>query len=125
MEYSLALYSKDKVVFSSVESGLRPLFSCIQACIGKFDGCTLEDKVVGLAAARLIVYSGMISKVITPIASKKAVELLKSKGIEITAEQVVDRILTKDRKNTCPMEQKAMQMDNIEFYKDLQKIFTG
>lgn len=77
MMESLVLYNGDEVIFSSDKSGLRPLLECIQK--GK-KGDRLFDKVIGLAAARLIAHSGIACVVSTPIISKPAVDYLKKKG---------------------------------------------
>ena len=124
MANSLELLHNGKRVYTSDKSGLRPLVWCIIECKDKYGSCTLYDKVVGLAAARLIAYSAMISKVITPLASKLAEEHLRTNKIKIDAGKVVDNILTKDRSDICPMEQRAMKMDNKAFFLELKKIFT-
>tara|TARA_Y100000310_G_C20550112_1_gene747636 strand:- start:592 stop:990 length:399 start_codon:yes stop_codon:yes gene_type:complete len=124
-KYSLALVSDGKVVFSSLKSGLRPLFECVNEFRGKSEGCEVHDKVVGLAAARLIVYSGMIKGVCTLTCSKLAEELLKKEGVELSAENIVDNILTGDKTNVCPMEVKAIGISNEEFYLAMKKRFDG
>lgn len=123
-DYSLVLIKNDGVVYSSANSGLRPLVECVCKFKGKFRDCILHDKVVGLAAARLIVYSGMISSVITNVSSKSAKELLDKSWIELNAGSVVDNILTKDKLSVCPMELKAMGMDNEPFFLHIKKRFA-
>ena len=118
--YSLALLKDGKIIFSSDKKGLRPLVECVDKY--KLKGCILHDKVIGLAAARLIVYSGMIHSVLAGIVSKKARDLLEENHIGVTADMVVEKILDQKRKDTCPMERKAEEMtDNQEFFLDLKK----
>ncbi len=110
-DFSLVLIKNKKVIYSSKESGLKPLVECVNKF--KLKNCVLYDKVVGLAAARLIVYSKMISNVITPVCSKQAKELLTKNKIKIEAEQIVDNI-------DCPMEKMAIETeDNELFFKEL------
>lgn len=113
---SLILYSGERVVYESDGSGLRPLLLCILENMGKYEDCRLFDKVIGLAAARLIVYSKMIADVDTLLASRLAIEHLEKNSIEIKAEKIVDNILTEDKEDTCPMEKKATAMEDKEFF---------
>jgi len=120
-KYSLALIKGNKIVFSSKSSGLRPLAECVKKYKSKIKDCILHDKIIGLAAARLVVYSEMINGVFTSIASKPAIELLKNGNIKLSAQNIVDNILTKDKKNICPMELKAMKIeDNGKFFAEIK-----
>lgn len=120
-KYSLALLEGNKLIYSSQDKGLRPLFDCL----GKYkekSGLILHDKVIGLAAARLIVYSGMIAEVITMIASIPAKKFLEDNGIIVKAFDVAANIMTMDRSTVCPGEVIAL---NTEARKDfIQKIKT-
>jgi hypothetical protein len=116
MQHTLELVSGGIVVSSSYDSGLRPLYNCVTKTKGKYPGATLHDKVVGLAAARLVVYSGTIKRVVTPLASQPAVDYLNSKRIEIVAQSIVPNILKKDQSGLCPMEEKALSTTDDEFY---------
>jgi hypothetical protein len=121
-QYSLALIKDNEMIFSSKESCLRTLAETVAKFKGKLADCVLHDKVVGLAAARLIVYSGMISSVMTPLLSMQAKELLENENIAMDAEAVVDNIMNKDRSGICPMEKKAQETDdNKEFSLELFK----
>jgi hypothetical protein len=118
-KYSLALIKDDKIIHSSKAGGLRPLAECVQKFIGKTGGCTLHDKVVGLAAARIIAHSRMIDRVITLAASKPAAQHLREAGIALEAGETVECILNRDRTQTCPMEQKALAAkDDKTFYEE-------
>jgi len=125
-KYSLALIKDNEVVYSSEKSGLRPVFECVSACKGKFNNCILHDKVMGLAAARVVVYSGMISEVITLVASRLAKDLLEKNNIKLTACNIVENILTKDKSRICPGELKAQQItDNRDFFMHLNGIYSN
>jgi len=123
-QYSLALIKDDKIIFSSDKSGLRPLIECIKKSKGKEANCILFDKVIGLAAARCIIYSGFISNVIAGTASEKAIESLEKNSIKVKAATIVKNICNKDRTGICPMEKKALEAaDNATFYNELAAIF--
>ena len=77
-----------------------------------------------MAAARLIVYSGIVSSVVTKVCSKLAKELLDKSGIEVGAGAVVDNILNWDKSDVCPMEKKAVGMENEEFFSEMSGKFV-
>ena len=113
-EYSLALIEKDKIVFSSRESGLRPLWECLKRFHDSKRNFILFDKVIGLAAAKLIVHSQIISRIETPLVSEPAKMFLEEHNISIKAHQIVPNILTKDRRATCPGEIIALNISGTD-----------
>jgi hypothetical protein len=122
-KYSLALIRDGEIIFSSEKSGIRPLVECAERFMGKLAGCELHDKVIGLAAARIIAYSGIASNIIAGTASKHAVELLEQEGISTRAGDIVEGILNKDRTAPCPMEKRALlHDDNGAFFIEVKKI---
>jgi hypothetical protein len=122
--YSLVLMKDDKIVYSSSLSGLRPLLECVIKYKGKIEGCTLYDKVIGLAAAKIAFYSGFIEEVKTPLASISAFDYLEKKKIPVLANETVDKICNKDKTGMCPMEERALRtQDEEELFKELRKIF--
>jgi hypothetical protein len=106
--YSLALFHEGRIIFYSEKEGLRPLVECIRACRGRFSGCELHDRAIGLAAAKLVVASGgLITRIVTRRASARAVTLLESASVPLAADEVVPVLLNRDRTGPCLMEQKA------------------
>ncbi len=103
-KYSLALVQDDKIIFSSQENGLKPLWECLEKYRESKNTFILFDKVIGLAAAKLVVYSGIISRIQTLLVSRPAKIFLEESGIPIKAKNTVENILTKDRQSICPGE---------------------
>lgn len=66
----------------------------------------MVDKIVGRAAALLFVL-GKVERVITPLASESAIDVLDAAGIEWFAERRIPYIVNRDRTGMCPMEQLA------------------
>jgi hypothetical protein len=62
-KYSLALIQGNKIIYSSQSNGLKPLWDCLENYRQTKDSFILYDKVIGLAAAKLIVYSKIISEI--------------------------------------------------------------
>lgn len=120
-KYSLALFEGNNLIYCSEDKGLRPLFDCLEKNKGK-SGLILHDKVIGLAAAKLVIYSGIIAEVVTGVASIPAKKFLEDNGIIVKAFDVAANIMTMDRSTVCPGEVIAL---NTEARKDfIQKIKT-
>ena len=107
-KYTLALIEEDKVIYSSERHGLQPLMDCI-ADNSKKKNLVLHDKVMGLAAAKLIVYAAIISSIFTTLVSRPAKKFLEENGIQIIADEIVENIMTRDRSAVCPGEIIAMK----------------
>ncbi len=124
--YSLALFHEDRMVFSSVKEGLRPLVECIRACRGRFSGCELHDRAIGLAAAKLVVATGgMIARISTRRASARAVALLGQHAVPLVAGETVPVLLNRDRSGPCLMEQKASATeDPQQFLREIDAFFS-
>ena len=111
-DYSLAMFCDGSRVFTSSEPGLKPLVEWLEIYRGKYQGCLLHDKVVGLAAAKLIVYSGLISEVVTGVSSAPAKYFLLDRGVSVRAALCADNILTRDGTAICPGEVIALETDD-------------
>lgn len=109
-QYTLALFDGGIMVCSSQDKGLRPLFDCLEQHKDK-TGLILHDRVIGLAAAKLIVYSGIIAEVITRVVSTPAKKFLDDNGIVIRASHVAANIMTKDGSAVCPGE--VIALDSV------------
>ena len=122
-DYSLALLDSNKrMIFSSREKHLKPLLECIKKFRGNASSCILYDRVIGLAAARLIAYSLFISEVITPVASENAASFLKKENISLKAGKIVKNILNSKKDALCPMENLALKItDSKEFYEKITR----
>lgn len=124
--YSLALLHEGEIVHSSRGRGIMPLVACLEECRSHYRDCVLHDKVIGLAAAKLIFYSGVITGVITEVASKAAGDFLEEKGITLTAGKIVVNILTADRLAVCPGEIIAATADDYKsLVERLRKMLRG
>jgi hypothetical protein len=117
--YSLALLEGEKLIYSACGGGLRPLWDTLEKFQEK-SGLILHDKVMGLAAARLVVHSGMIAEIVTMVASLPAKQFLEHNGIALNAFDVAANILTKDKSAVCPGEVIALSTSDSEAF--LQKI---
>jgi len=106
--YDLALVKDDKLITSSRGRGLKPLLILLGDQIGQQTDCLLFDKIVGLAGARLIAMSGLVTRVQAKCASSRAMAHLQAQGIDIQSEIVVDQINNREGTDSCPMEKIAL-----------------
>ncbi len=123
--YSLALLEGERVIHSARGAGLRPLWEALEKFKGK-SGLILHDKVIGLAAAKLVVHSGIITEIITSLASWPARKFAEENSIRLQAYDVVDNILTRDKSAVCPGEVIALETnDPHEFLRRINAMMAG
>ncbi|MDK2849668.1 MAG: hypothetical protein PWP03_240 [Candidatus Woesearchaeota archaeon] len=125
MNHSIALYCGGQAVYSSDGTQIKPLFDLVKKFKGShYKNCTLYDKVVGLAAARLIVFSNIITKVNAHLISKLGLEYLLKNNIEVEYDILTDKILNHDQTDMCPMEKASLTRTDEEFYNYLDELFN-
>jgi len=115
--HSLLVYQKGKISFQD-EHGIQPLL--IQIKNKGLKDAVVIDKVIGKAAALLMVY-GKVKQVHTNIIAKDAIIVFDKYKIEYSYNKVVDYIQNVKKDGLCPMEQKVF---NIDSPKKAYKIFT-
>ena len=125
-KYALALFHGGAMVYSSMNQGIAPLVECIEACVPRYWDCLLHDRVIGLAAAKLVVASGMISSVVAGVSSQPAVDFLRGRGIPMESGATVPRIMARDGVSLCPMEQRALATADPDlFFNELRNFFRN
>jgi len=110
---TLALIHEGQVIYSSREGGLQPLIDGLAACRGRYRNALLRDRVVGLAAARLVAPTGVVQTVVARTISQSALTFLEAHQIVVQADEVVDQILTADRTAPCPAEILALEVEDL------------
>lgn len=103
---------------------MRPLWDALEKFQGR-SGLILYDKVIGLAAAILIVRSGIVAEIHTKVASRPAVEFLEKNGIVLHAADVAANILTRDQSAICPGEIIALGCSNADELMRSIRAFLG
>ena len=109
-KYTLALFSQGHIVFESNESRLKPLVEMVQIYKGQETNCELHDKIVGLASAKIIVASKIVTELHAGVMSKPARDFLRPTEINFTFQELTDGIKNNDKTGPCPMEVKAMEI---------------
>lgn len=111
--HTIVIYKNDASVFVSDDRGVVPLMKLLQEDKSQLIDSIVVDKVIGKAAALLMVFAG-VKEVFTPTISSPAVEVFKNHDIKITFDSEVDRIINRKGDDLCPMETLCLDIDNPE-----------
>lgn len=101
------------VVKTFDDAGLRALVTLLTTSPQTLWGADVADKVVGRAAAALLIRGG-IKRLYTPLISETAIRLLKNSTINFTYDASVPYIQNKARDGMCPMEALALRASDAE-----------
>jgi hypothetical protein len=112
---SLQVYKDDNLVYASREKMLLPLLKYIKAYATKYQQVTIFDKIVGNAAALLLVLADC-RQVYSPLASESALKTLNEHGIVYQIDQVVPYIQKPGTGKICPMEKMSWDKTPDAFY---------
>ncbi|MCH5147010.1 MAG: DUF1893 domain-containing protein [Clostridiales bacterium] len=91
------------------EHGVKTLLS-LQSALA---GASVADKVVGKAAAMLLVRGGAI-EVYAEVVSEPALEVFKRHGVPCVFGELVPNIINRNKTGICPMEQAVLDENDIE-----------
>lgn len=116
-DHSLLVYKDGNISFQD-EHGIQPLL--IQIKKKGLKNAVAVDKVIGKAAALLMVY-GKVKQVHTNIIAKDAIPVFEKYKVEYSYNEVVDYIQNNKKDGLCPMEQKVLKVNSP---KKAYKIFT-
>ncbi len=107
---TLVVISNEEV-FTSQERGVKPLLHLLTEKKGFLKGASVADKVIGKAAALLMVL-GEIKEVHTLIISEPAIKVFEKHNIPCFYNKKVDRIVNRTGDGLCPMETLCLNVDD-------------
>lgn len=102
---------KNGKVYAEKGIGVKPLLFFLRQNPRFFSGASVADKVIGKAAALLLIYSG-VSAVYGEVMSESAIEMLEQYGVPYSYGTLVPVILNRRSDDLCPLEQAVKQIDN-------------
>jgi ferredoxin len=108
---SIAVARDGVICGTSDERGIAPAMAMLDA--GRLKDALVVDKIVGRAAAAIFAAGG-VKKVYAAVMSRGAMELLRSKGIEAAADEIVEQIVNRAKTGMCPMESAVETMQDAE-----------
>jgi hypothetical protein len=111
--HTIVIYKSDASVVVSDDRGVAPLMKLLNEDKEQLRDSMIADKVIGKAAALLMVY-GKVKEVFTPTISVPAIEVFKNHNVKITYDKIVERIINRKGDGLCPMETLCLNTDNPE-----------
>ncbi|HUV54826.1 MAG TPA: DUF1893 domain-containing protein [Candidatus Krumholzibacteriaceae bacterium] len=113
---SLMIYKDGRLIFQSASKGIRPHLEAIEDHGEALRGTLMVDKIVGRAAALLILYSEA-AEVHAQVLSRPGKQVLDQHGLTTTYEELVDHIKMRDGSIYCPFERMVQDVsDPAEAY---------
>ena len=109
-EASCVVYRQGKAKTSHL-SGVRPLLGWLAEDAQALRGAAVADKVVGRAAALLLVYGG-VRAVYAAVISEAALAVLQKAGVAVRYGECVPFIANRDKTDMCPMERRVQDIDD-------------
>ncbi len=93
--------------------GVQDLMQLLSDEPDRLQGAIVADKVIGKAAASLMVAGG-VSEVYTNVICTPAMEVFKSAGVTVHATEEVPQILNQDRSGQCPIDALLNEAESVE-----------
>ncbi len=111
---SAVLINKEQnITETSHLKGIKPILEWLKDERGILNGAFVADKIVGKAAAMLMVKGG-VKKVYAEVLSRPGAKILKCAKIPYSYGKLVDKIINRDGTDICPMEKTVEGIDDIE-----------
>lgn len=108
--FSIVVLNQNNEYVSS-ESGISALLLLLKDKPDMLRGASIADKVVGKAAAMLMVY-GCVAEVYAGIVSRHAMSVFERAGLTLHYDRLVPHIINRAGTGICPMEKKVLLMDD-------------
>ena len=88
-------------------------------------GAFVADKVIGKAAASLMLLGG-VRQVYTRTISQPALRLLQEAGVTVNCDEIVDHIINRDHTGWCPLEQASRDLQSAkEIFPVIEKFISS
>ena len=100
---SLMIYKSNELIFESNLKGIRPHLKAINELGIELRGSLMVDKILGRAAAFLVIYSGA-AEAIAAVVSTPGKRVLEKYGIKLSYREEVPHIKMENGVIYCPFE---------------------
>jgi hypothetical protein len=112
-DLNLVIVKNGKIIFKTKKPGVTGFLYAIEKFPQQLNGASLADKIVGVAAAILCVYSE-ITSVFALTMSKEAIDLLKKNNLFYFYKNKVEHILNRNKTDICPFEKIAIESETTK-----------
>lgn len=107
---SCVIYREENDIRLSEGIGIKPLMVELRKNKNAFEGCVIADKVIGKAAALMVVL-GKADGVYGKVMSETAKQVLEQNGIYYEYAESVPFIENRTKTGCCPMEETVLTID--------------
>lgn len=107
-EYSIVVVKENEIVYKSESKGLQSLISLYKNDVNTLENSSIADKVIGRAAALILVDSN-IKEVYADLISQNAIDILDKSNISYEYKSQVTEIRNRDNTGMCPMEELSLK----------------
>lgn len=108
---SLMVYKDGELIFESSLGGIRPHLKAIDELGSELEGTLMVDKILGRAAAFLVIYS-KAAEAITTIVSTPGKQVLDKYKMKYSFGEEVPHIKTENGVIFCPFERMVQDIDD-------------
>jgi hypothetical protein len=113
---SLMIYKDAKIIFESDLKGIRPHLKAIEEMGDELEGSIMVDKILGRAAAFLVLYS-KAAEAFAVVISTPGKRVLEKYGLKFSYQEEVPHIKLENGIIYCPFESMVQDIENpIEAY---------
>jgi hypothetical protein len=112
-DLSLVIVKNGTVIFETKKQGINGFLQAIEKLDKDLVAASVADKIVGVAAAMLCVYSE-VSAMFALTISEGGIRVLEDNNIECLFENKVASILNRSKTDVCPFEKLAIASGSSE-----------
>lgn len=112
--WTFIVIKNGQIVYRSKKEGLRPLIFCLKYKKDILRGATVYDKIIGRAAAYLMIY-GRAKNVMTPVISRSALKEFQKYKMPVQYRKTTGKIMNRRGDDLCPMEKLSKNKNPDEF----------
>ncbi len=93
--------------------GVADLYDLLRGEPGSLQGAMVADKIIGTAAAAILV-TGEIKELYTKAISHKALKLIEQSGIKVSYDELIDYVINRAGEGMCPLERACRETRTAE-----------
>lgn len=121
---SMVIVKNGSIIVESKDRGIKPIFDVYTKSKEHLIGATVADKVIGKAAA-MILLNGGIKSLYAELISESAINIFKTSGINVEYTKKVPLILNREGNDMCPIEKLSSNtVDVNKLISDIDKFIN-
>lgn len=109
---SMVIVKNGSIIVESKDKGIKPIFEVYTKSKEDFIDASVADKVIGKAAA-MILLNGGIKNLYAELISESAINILKASDINVEYTKKVPLILNREGNDMCPIEKLSSNTEDI------------